>query len=143
MNIQDAQRSLTSLSKHHSIWASDPAISFQSCLLSASSLPLPSSAQLFASGPSASNDHCRAAENPRTWTRSDLGQITASHSLERRRKREPRLHVLEQRALVKATPPPSLCVLNCKTFTTDLPCYRAKGRSNAKTVCESALHTLL
>ena len=57
VNIQDAQRSLTSLSKHHSTWASDPAISFQSCLLSASSLPLPSSAQLFASGPSASNDH--------------------------------------------------------------------------------------
>lgn len=48
----------------------------------------------------------------------------------------------KQRALMKAALPSNLCTLDCKIFPSTLPCYRAKVRSNTKTVCERASQTV-
>ena len=43
---------------------------------------------------------------------------------------------------MKAALPSSLCALDCKVFPSTLSCYRAKVRSNTKTVCERASQTI-
>lgn len=128
--------------KHHPTWAADSAMSFPSCLLSASSLPLPSPQQPCASSPSASNNHYYTADKPRTdknWPGTD-GHQSQLREEEEEGTQAPSL--VKQRALVKATSPPSLCALSCKILTNTLPIYRAKVRSNTKTVCGSALQTI-
>lgn len=148
VNMHDVQRPLTSLWSIIPTWAPLRGLGFQSpppfCQLPF----LPPSTQLSLSRPSGSNSHCCTAENkrkqyPRTLTRSGLGnRWPLGTAWEGEGRGSPGSVTYKQRALMRVASPSNLCTLDCKIFPSSLSCYRAKVRSNTKTVCEHASQTI-
>ena len=132
--------------KHHSHLGTSIGLGFQSappfCKLSF----LPPSTQLSLSRPSGSNSHCCTAGNkrkqyPRMLTRSGLGHRWPLGTAWEEGRGSPGSVTYKQRALMRVASPSNLCTLDCKIFPSSLSCYRAKVRSNTKTVCEHASQT--